>query len=169
MTNKLIIASVVTKNCLKEFLLTKYSCELFNKCNWYVSCDSQSAKELQKFENVKILQFDLEDGASDHNSTDKESRDRFLKIILTIQDYSHKSVDVESVISFELESDNTIPDKPVGVPSRTNSVKTPEPDAIVAPVNEKPNKVVPPADTVNPALAAAPPEALIIVVPSMLN
>ena len=82
MTNKLIIASVVTKNCLKEFLLTKYSCELFNKCNWYVSCDSQSAKELQKFENVKILQFDLEDGASDHNSTDKESRARFLKIIL---------------------------------------------------------------------------------------
>ena len=39
----------------------------------------------------------------------------------------------------------------------------------VAPVKEKPNNVDPPADTVNPADAASPPEAPDIVVPSTLN
>ena len=76
---------------------------------------------------------------------------------------------VEPVTSKEEESDNTIPDKPVGAPAKANSVSTPEPAAIVAPVNENPRAVEPPADTVNPALAAAPPDAPVIVVPSILN
>ena len=40
---------------------------------------------------------------------------------------------------------------------------------MVAPVKENANTVVPPADTVNPALAAAPPDAPDAVVPSTLN
>ena len=56
---------------------------------------------------------------------------------------------------------------PVGVPETEN--KTPSPAGIVAPVNEKANTVVPPAETVNPAFCAAPPEAPVTVVPSTLN
>ena len=51
----------------------------------------------------------------------------------------------------------------------TKFVKTPHPAGTVAPVNEKPKTVDPPADTVNPAKAASPPEALETLAPSTSN
>ena len=57
----------------------------------------------------------------------------------------------------------------MATPSRVKDVKVPHPAGITAPVNEKPNIVEPPADTVNPASAAEPPAALEAVVPSTLN
>lgn len=82
MKEKIIIASVVTKNCLEEFLLTKFSCELFNKCLWYVSCDKHCSPRLKQFDNISIFEFDIDDTKSDHNSTAKENRESFLNIIL---------------------------------------------------------------------------------------
>ena len=41
--------------------------------------------------------------------------------------------------------------------------------SIVAPENENPNTTAPPADTVKPASAAAPPLEPVIVPPSTLN
>ena len=76
------LCSVVTKNCLNEFLLTKYSCEKFNDCNWYVSCDTHSAEHLKQFKNIKIFTFEVDDSISDHNSTSPSHREQFLKIIL---------------------------------------------------------------------------------------
>jgi hypothetical protein len=78
MKEKIIIASVVTKNCLEEFLLTKFSCELFNKCSWYVSCDKHCSPRLKQFDNIDIFEFDIDDTKSDHNSTAKENRESFL-------------------------------------------------------------------------------------------
>ena len=52
-------------------------------------------------------------------------------------------------------------------PATVIVVRTPSPAGIEAPLNEKPNTVLPPVDTVKPASAAAPPVALII--PSTLN
>ena len=48
-------------------------------------------------------------------------------------------------------------------------VNVPQPADMVAPVNENPKTVEPPADTVNPAEAASPPEAPLTVVPSTTN
>ena len=52
---------------------------------------------------------------------------------------------------------------------RFKVVKIPEPAGIDAPENEKPRTVEPPAETVNPASPAAPPEALLTFAPSILN
>tara|TARA_R110000851_G_scaffold341_5_gene1170 strand:- start:11507 stop:12349 length:843 start_codon:yes stop_codon:yes gene_type:complete len=82
MKEKVIVASVVTRNCLQEFLLTKYSCELFNDCSWYVSCDKHSASILKQLGDIDVFEFDIDDTKSDHNSTEKEGRERFLNIIL---------------------------------------------------------------------------------------
>ena len=82
MSETLVVASVVTQNCLKEFLLTKYSCELFNTCKWYVSCDKDVKDHLHQYDNVKTLVFETEDTVSDHNSQDPQSRKQFLHIIL---------------------------------------------------------------------------------------
>ena len=57
----------------------------------------------------------------------------------------------------------------MATPSRVKEVRVPHPAGITAPVNEKPNIVEPPADTVNPASAAEPPAAPEAVVPSTLN
>lgn len=80
--NELVLASVVTKSCLKEFLLTKYSCEQFNNCKWYISCDEFSFKQLSIFNNIKLFMFETNDGISNHNSTIAQERQEFLKIIL---------------------------------------------------------------------------------------
>jgi len=82
MNNKLVVASVATHSCLKEFLLTKYSCELFNECIWYVGCDQYSYNYLKKYNNIQAIQYDMKDNQSDHNSNNKENREQFLKIIL---------------------------------------------------------------------------------------
>ena len=81
----------------------------------------------------------------------------------------HKYVSVEPVNSVAKGSVNTMPDKPVGVPVKLNSVNIPEPGWIWAPVNEIPTAVEFPTDTINPALAAAPPDAGPIEVPAKLN
>ena len=62
-----------------------------------------------------------------------------------------------------------MPVKLVASPVRSKFVRLPQPAAIVAPENENPRTIVPPADTVKPAVAASPPEALLIVAPSTLN
>jgi hypothetical protein len=82
MNEGLIVASVVTKSCLKEFLLTKYSCELFNDCRWYVSCDQYCVHKLNKYDNITLLEFDIDDTISDHNSATPEDQEAFLSIIL---------------------------------------------------------------------------------------
>ena len=80
--NDLTLASVVTKNCLKEFLLTKYSAALFHDCKWYVACDKYSEAHLKSVGGMTLIPFDLDDNVSDHNSNDNKSREQFLKIIL---------------------------------------------------------------------------------------
>ena len=56
---------------------------------------------------------------------------------------------------------------PVGLPETEN--KTPSPTGIVAPVNEKPSIVLPPVETVKPALAAVPPDTLMPLSPVKSN
>lgn len=79
---KIAIASVVTKSCLKEFLLTKYSCEQFNNCQWYICCDEFSFKQLSFYKNVKLFVFTANDKISNHNSNNIAERQAFLDIIL---------------------------------------------------------------------------------------
>jgi hypothetical protein len=79
---KLNIASVVTKNCLKEFLLTKFSCEQFNDCNWYIFCDEISYSTLNTFKNINLNVFNVDDEKSNHNSLNKTEKESFLEIIL---------------------------------------------------------------------------------------
>ena len=70
-------------------------------------------------------------------------------------------------------SDNTTPcsSRQAGFASSSISTRTstPLPAGIVAPVNEKARTVLTPVDIVNPAFAAAPPEAPVTVAPSILN
>lgn len=76
------LASVVTKNCLKEYLLTKYSCEQFNDCVWYLCCDEFSYNFLKNYDNTNIIKTAQSDNIADHNSQNKEQKQAFLQIIL---------------------------------------------------------------------------------------
>lgn len=82
MIKKICIASVVTKNCLKEFLLTKFSCEQFNDCKWYICCDEYSYNFLCKYKNIELFSFNIDDNFSNHNSNNNLERNTFLNIIL---------------------------------------------------------------------------------------
>lgn len=77
-------ATVVTKNCLTEFLLMKYSCEQFNEAKWYLTCDNYSFEYFtqQNYNNVVLIECDIDDSISDHNSTKQESMESFVKIVL---------------------------------------------------------------------------------------
>ena len=63
--------------------------------------------------------------------------------------------------------ETTTPDKQASDPETVIVVNTPSPAGITAPVNEKPNTVLPPKLTVKPLSAAAPPDAP--VTPSTSN
>jgi hypothetical protein len=79
------VSTVVTKNCIKEYLICKYSFEQFHdSCVWYVSCDEYTSDFLKNlnFNNVKILQFNIDDKNSNHNSENKNSKQTFFNIIL---------------------------------------------------------------------------------------
>ena len=77
---KLPIACVVTRNCLKEFLLLKFSIERFHQCEWYLSCDAFSSSYLRKFENVHSETLIQEEG--DHVVSSEESNDKFTRLML---------------------------------------------------------------------------------------
>jgi len=52
----------VTSSHLKEFLLLKFSAELFYKCVWYLSCDQESYQKLREFQNCKCENLELKNG-----------------------------------------------------------------------------------------------------------
>ena len=62
-----------------------------------------------------------------------------------------------------------MPVNPEGSPPRSKVTSVPHPAGIVAPLNENPSTVPPPAETVNPADAASPPDAPETEVPSTSN
>ncbi len=98
------LCSVVTKNCLTEFLLTKFSCEKFNNCNWHVSCDQVSADYLSRYQNIKTYTFEVNDEISDHNSTLPAHRAQFLNIIMNKFAVLEKCLEVNSH-AFFIDSD----------------------------------------------------------------
>jgi hypothetical protein len=100
---KLVVASVATKNCYKEFLLLKYSLEQYHSCQWYVSCDAFSHSQIKQFDNVdaKIL-IDSDD--CDHNSSDPTQQENFLKVILTKFDICKIAIEKHGGVLF-LDSD----------------------------------------------------------------
>ena len=56
-----------------------------------------------------------------------------------------------------------------GVPFKSITHKVPEPASIESPLNENPNTVCPPAETLKLAFSASPPDTLIIFAPLILN
>ena len=48
----IVLSTVATTNCYKEFLLTKYSLEQYHDCVWYVSCDEFTQSKISHFDNV---------------------------------------------------------------------------------------------------------------------
>ena len=76
---------------------------------------------------------------------------------------------ISIIDSIPLESEIITPDKHVFKPTTVTVVNKPLPAGIVAPASEKPITVEPPEETVKPASAAAPPEALTKVEPFTSN
>jgi hypothetical protein len=59
---KLILSCSVTESHIKEFLLLKFSVELFRNCCWYLSCDKYSFDLLNKEDNCFCENLNLENG-----------------------------------------------------------------------------------------------------------
>lgn len=59
---KLILACSVTESHLKEFLLLKFSAELFHECEWFLSCDDFCFNYFHPFKNVFRMNLGLQNG-----------------------------------------------------------------------------------------------------------
>lgn len=62
MQNKLILACVVTQTHFKEFLLLKFSAELFNECEWFIACDEFSYEKLKNMKECQCFKYDIHSG-----------------------------------------------------------------------------------------------------------
>lgn len=76
------ICTVVTENCYKEFLLFRYSVELFHDCEWYISCDEFVKDKVEEGDRVHAHAL-IEDDNCDHVINDKQQNENFTKLILT--------------------------------------------------------------------------------------
>jgi|7_EtaG_2_1085326.scaffolds.fasta_scaffold00116_10 hypothetical protein len=99
----IVLSTVATRNCYKEFLLTKYSLEQYHDCLWYVSCDDYTHKKISHIDNVEAVAM-VDSDECDHNSTNQLMRDTFLKVILTKFDISLKAIKEHGSVLF-LDSD----------------------------------------------------------------
>ena len=79
------------------------------------------------------------------------------------------SIEVSKVIPSELDTTSLDILNPLGSPCTTSVVNTPSPAGIVDPSKEKPRTTDALVETVNPASAAAPPEADTTAGPDTLN
>ena len=63
MKPKLTLSCSVTESHLKEFLLLKYSAELFHECEWFLSCDDFCYNYLENnFDNCQCENLNLQNG-----------------------------------------------------------------------------------------------------------
>ena len=59
----LTLACSVTESHLKEFLLLKFSAELFHECEWFISCDDFCFNYLEmNYDNCRCANLDLQNG-----------------------------------------------------------------------------------------------------------
>jgi hypothetical protein len=60
---KLTLACSVTESHLKEFLLLKFSAELFHECEWFLSCDEFCFNFLEReYDNCNCANLNLQNG-----------------------------------------------------------------------------------------------------------
>lgn len=62
MKPKLTLACSVTESHLKEFILLKYSAELFHECEWFLSCDQFCFDYLDQFVGCHCENLNLQNG-----------------------------------------------------------------------------------------------------------
>ena len=83
------VCTVVTENCLSEFLLFKVSLEQFHECDWFISSDEYVKDYLEKNNHLVVNQDRfhchslIESDDCDHVVCDKEQNENFTKLILT--------------------------------------------------------------------------------------
>jgi hypothetical protein len=76
------ICTVVTQNCLSEFLLFKTSVEKFHDCDWFISCDEYVNNYLSESDSLHRFQL-IDSDDCDHVINDQKQNDNFTKLILT--------------------------------------------------------------------------------------
>jgi hypothetical protein len=74
----LILSCSVTESHFKEFLLLKYSAELFHDCLWYLSCDEYSYNNIPKEVNISSENIGMKNGKV---FGDEEEITNFYKVI----------------------------------------------------------------------------------------
>ena len=76
-----VICSTVTKSFYKEFLLFKFSTEIFHPCRWVICCDAEVENALSAFDNVEALC--VLDREGDHVAGTDSSAQDFIKVVMT--------------------------------------------------------------------------------------
>ncbi len=79
---KISVCSVATTKSLKEFLLLKFSFEQYHDAEWFVATDDFAAQQLDKFENVHVINKIKTDDCS-HGVDDPVKNRLFLELIMT--------------------------------------------------------------------------------------
>lgn len=89
---KLSVCSVATTKSLKEFLLLKFSFEQYHEAEWFVATDDYAAKQLEKFDNVNVINKIKTDDCS-HGVNDPVKNRLFLELIMTKFDALEAAID----------------------------------------------------------------------------
>ena len=79
---KISVCSVATTKSLKEFELLKFSFEQYHEADWFVATDDYTAKALEKYDNVTIINKIKTDDCS-HGVDDPVKNRLFLELIMT--------------------------------------------------------------------------------------
>lgn len=93
----MILATVVTKNHLKEFLFLKFSAEYFHKCEWYVYCDEYCYNYLKTNTNINLYKAPISDGKVFGSEKEKEN---FFQTILLKFDACEKALEKNNYVLF---------------------------------------------------------------------
>jgi len=137
--NKIKCASVVTRKSYKEFLLLKYSMELFHEISWYLSTDKYTYRMLRgEIPEENMLEIiDSDDGT--HGSNDPEKNDIHMKMMMTKFDACELALEDSNEGVLFLDSDmiffNPIEDRIIDI------LKNKKIDAAVSPHSTE-NKLV---------------------------
>jgi len=90
--DKFYVSTVCTKRVLKEFLLLKYSMDLYHSnCNWLLSADKYVTDYFEKDDTVECFEWIGESGI--HRSGDKDTLQNYEKLIKTKMDILNVSFD----------------------------------------------------------------------------
>ena len=77
----LICASIVTRDCLLEFILLYKSLTRFHECSWYLICDEHSARYLSQIDCIRVVDIHKRESSS-HGCSNGDLNNAHMRLMM---------------------------------------------------------------------------------------